>query len=77
MPKIMADNPSKPPKNEINPVVAIVIIVVAAGAIINFLIENAAKTPMVRSFEEGARQSEISACETRKLVEKTNEDCYK
>ena len=73
----MADNPSKPPKNEINPVAAIVIIVVAAGAIINFLIENAARTPMVRSFEEGARRAKIDACETKNSVEKTNVDCYK
>jgi uncharacterized protein YxeA len=70
------DNPPKPPKNEIHPVAAILIIVVCVGGFIIFLMENAVKTPLVRSFDDAARQSKIATCESEKGYKNT-EDCYK
>lgn len=70
------DNPPKPTKNGINPIAAILIVVVCAGGFIVFLMENVVKTPLTRSFEDSAKQAEIAACESRKGYKNT-EDCYK
>lgn len=69
----MADPESS--KKQVSPLVSGFVIVVAIFIIFAFL-NNAINTPLVRSFDDAAKQAEIAACESKKGYKNT-EDCYK
>ncbi len=71
------DLDEKIPKNQVSPLVSGFVIVVAIFIIFG-LLNNAINTPLVRSFDDGAKRAKDAACETKAASEnKSPEDCYK
>ncbi|MEH2034036.1 MAG: hypothetical protein V7K67_31260 [Nostoc sp.] len=55
----------KTSKNQVSPLVSLLVII-SAIFIIFALLNDAINTPLVRSFDDGARRSKIDACETHR-----------
>lgn len=60
---------------QVSPLV-FVLVAISAISIIVALLNSAINTPLVRSFDDAAKQAEIAACESKNGYKNT-EDCYK
>ena len=69
--------PEKFPKKQMNfsPLVSLLAIISATFIIFAFLNEFAVKTPLVRSFDDAAKQAEIAACESKLQMLRANAIC--